>query len=375
VLRSLHALLYHYLPALFVIGHDVRRLTWEGGVRGTVKGDVAKRVLESCLALQVHLLGDWDARTEYCRTLAVALLGWQPYMTQLPGCAFVEEACEAMLSRMVGRCRANRNLQTVDDMQRLFVTLPQAQAEAAATTGGVQESLVLLLGGRVHGILASPDTLPYARVTGARTAHWEAAYPADATLPVAPLDADLDRSLVTVLQSALVSLTGPSTYTPEVMAVADATIPAQTSDQVTVDRQAAMQRIRQWATERRNRQREERQTASQGAGSQRVGRVAVGSDQAPAAVGGTARTDQHTGVVTAVEQATSSGALEGGSEPSNGGSLYEPPDDDGQFSEGYQSFGDTDSLGSIGELVEGVEADWTSLANEDWDGMVVDEGV
>ena len=124
VLRSLHALLYHYLPALFVIGHDVRRLTWEGGVRGTVKGDVAKRVLESCLALQVHLLGDWDARTEYCRTLAVALLGWQPYMTQLPGCAFVEEACEAMLPRMVGRCRANRNLQTFNDMQRLFVTLP-----------------------------------------------------------------------------------------------------------------------------------------------------------------------------------------------------------------------------------------------------------
>ena len=41
----------------------------------------------------------------------------------------------------------------------------------------------------------------------------------------------------------------------------------------------------------------------------------------------------------------------------------------------YQSFGDTDSLGSIGELVEGVEADWTSLANKDWDGMVVDEGV
>ena len=53
VLQSLHALLYHYLPALFVIGHDVRRLTWEGGVGGgSVKGDVAKRVLEYCLALQ-----------------------------------------------------------------------------------------------------------------------------------------------------------------------------------------------------------------------------------------------------------------------------------------------------------------------------------
>ena len=38
-------------------------------------------------------------------------------------------------------------------------------------------------------------------------------------------------------------------------------------------------------------------------------------------------------------------------------SLYEPPLD-GEYSAGYHSFGDTDSLGSAGELVEGRQADW-----------------
>ena len=63
MLGSLWALLYQYLPALFVIGHDVRRLTWEGGVGGDVRGDLARRILENCLVLQVHLLDDWDTRT------------------------------------------------------------------------------------------------------------------------------------------------------------------------------------------------------------------------------------------------------------------------------------------------------------------------
>ena len=43
LLQGLHDLLfYYYLPALLVQGHDVRELTWEGGVNGTVKGDVAR---------------------------------------------------------------------------------------------------------------------------------------------------------------------------------------------------------------------------------------------------------------------------------------------------------------------------------------------
>ena len=74
LLQGLHDLLFYYLPALLVQGHDVRQLTWEGGVNGTVKGDVARRVLLRSLALQVHLLDDWECRAEYTRTLSVALM-------------------------------------------------------------------------------------------------------------------------------------------------------------------------------------------------------------------------------------------------------------------------------------------------------------
>jgi hypothetical protein len=59
-------------------------------------------------------------------------------------------------------------------------------------------------------------------------------------------------------------------------------------------------------------------------------------------------------------------------EDSDTGSLYFPPEDDDQFSQGYQSFGDTDSLGTVGELVEGEAADWNELDSNLWDDLLPD---
>ena len=53
-------------------------------------------------------------------------------------------------------------------------------------------------------------------------------------------------------------------------------------------------------------------------------------------------------------------------EGSEDASLYEPPAEDEPFSEGYHSFGDTDSLGSAGNLVTGVQANWSTLQDEGW---------
>ena len=105
LLQGLHDLLYFYVPALFALGRDVRELTWEGGLGGTVKGLLAKRMLQKALAVQIDLLQDWECQAEYTKTLCVAILSWQPYFSALPGCCFVEEACEALLSRMVARRR------------------------------------------------------------------------------------------------------------------------------------------------------------------------------------------------------------------------------------------------------------------------------
>ena len=124
-----------YMASVFILGHDVRGLTWQGGMSGTVKGDIARRVLMRSLALQVHLLSDWECKAEYTRTLSIALLQWQPWMTGLPGCCFAEESCETLLSRMVGHCRANTNLMDFGDILNLYVTLPLPAREPGSPRG------------------------------------------------------------------------------------------------------------------------------------------------------------------------------------------------------------------------------------------------
>jgi hypothetical protein len=250
------------VPALFVLGHDVRRLTWEGGVTGTVKGDVARTVLQRSLALQVHLLGDWECRAEYTRTLSVALLQWQPWMTTLPGCCFVEESCEALLSRMVGRCRANRTLVDFDDILRLFVTLPAPGADPRGTTGAVRQPLVTLFLRRLQRVLANPDSQPYAALLSAKEAQWQALLPASFALPQAPPPATEGRDLNTVLRGALVSLSAAAPVTDDVRAFAAANFPTMHDENALAGRQGAHQRLRAWAAERRDHQRQARSTAS-----------------------------------------------------------------------------------------------------------------
>ena len=46
------------------------------------------------------------------------------------------------------------------------------------------------------------------------------------------------------------------------------------------------------------------------------------------------------------------------------GSLYEPPPTDEAASAGYESFGDTDSLGSAGELLGDRDGQWGTLEDE-----------
>ena len=72
----------------------MRSCTWEGRARGT--GEKAKHVLEEVFFTLIHLLSDTQAKNEYIRTIAVALLTWAPFMSSLPGVYFAEESCEAL---------------------------------------------------------------------------------------------------------------------------------------------------------------------------------------------------------------------------------------------------------------------------------------
>ena len=344
------ALLSFYVPALFIIGHNVRTLYWEGGVSGTVKGTLARTVLQQCLGVHVHLQQDWDCKAEYSRTLSVALLSWQPYHSGLPGCCFVEEACEALLSRMVARRRSNQHVVSMEDMLRLYVTLPVPKKIAPGTRGALRRPLVEVMLGRLRNLLRAPGDQPYARVTSAKEAHWEPTLPGTCGMPDVLTQQAARTSLATVLQSALVTLAAGTTATGSLQAAAAATF-AQVGQQEQDSRRVAMQRVQQWAAERHQRAARSRQDANASQGSQRQRR----RTQAP-------RADVST------SSAAATGAQPGPTEPvivdtapsqpdSQEDSLYEPPSD-GEYSAGYHSFGDTDSLGSAGDLVEGRQADW-----------------
>ena len=132
-LNGFLVLLNVYCPMLLAIGNSVRNCTWDG--RKEAKGKEARQVLQDCLVLLVNLLGDTRGRVEYVRTLCVALLGWSKWMDSLPGCCFQEENCEALLSRMAGRCRAHTTFSSIESVNDLFVTLPPTQRKLKSTRG------------------------------------------------------------------------------------------------------------------------------------------------------------------------------------------------------------------------------------------------
>ena len=344
-MRGVQALLDYYVPALFVLGHDVRELTWQGRAGGTVKGNVARRVLQRSLLLQVHLLQDWECRAEYSRTLSIALLQWQPWMSSLPGCCFVEESCEALLSRMVGRCRANTNLTDVEDILRLFVTLPLPVAEPKGTTGCIRQQLVSLLRSRMERILQDADSQPFAEVLSAREARWKAAMPGNLRLPTPPSGDRESASLHNVMRGALVSLTAPARVTDDVRTFMDTHVPLVQSDTEKATREGALARVRSWGAERRQRQRDARQSVADVLGSQDMGRDLQQQDM------------MFDDVDASRARAPDLGSAPVADEPqlaqgSRDASQYEAPDEAVVFSEGYHSYGDTDSLGSAGLLVD-----------------------
>ena len=368
MLQGLHNLLYFYLPALFTLGYKVRKLAWEGRAGGTVRGDLAREVLEQCLALHIQLLGDWECKAEYTRTLSVALLCWQPMYSGLPGCCFVEEACEAMLSRMVGRCRANYQLSSYMDVLRLFVTLPPPSGSAPATRGALRQPLVFLFTRRVQRILAQPGQQPFAHVQSAREAVWQSTYPTDFNFPSVLRGPPAVARIEAVMQKALRSLTGRGPVPPELKSFADANIPKVHQQREAASRQFAQTRVRQWLQHSQPGQSDPDAASSSTTVNSAAHRAVAHSAPTAAPQGPAAAQAPLTTLNLATE--TPPLSLEaaqpdtGSPASSEAGSLYEPPPTADAVSAGYESFGDTDSLGSAGELVGEGAAQWRTLEDE-----------
>ena len=338
-LTALHALLTFYAPALLVIGVDVRQLTWMGGVGGSVKGDVAKRVIENCLALQLHVTQDWGARAEYIRSMAIALLSWTTWHSKAPGCCFSEEPCEALLSRMVGRIRHHRQLSTFDDLLHLFVTLPPAASEARPTSGGLRQEMVLTMAFRVMRLVREAGVLPYARLTGAKKGVWDAVMPDVNTMPTIPDRAALQRSLVPVLERALTTFMRAVRLPAATVAEADICLPIR----------------------------------GQPAGGHTADTGDSGGDSVPSDAGNDMADDRDGDADEDRADARSLGMA------SDGGSLYNPPETvDGEeqsaactsdwgSSEGCNDWdvASDGTFGSLGEVVTGAQSEWLALTGMD----------
>ena len=252
VLLGLHHLLCFWLPAVFSVGHKVRRCTWEGRPGGTVRGDTAKLVLQQCLGLMMQLQADWECKEEYTRSLSVALLSWQPWHSSLPGCAFVEESTEAMLStasRQMSRQRSLSGFQAAFDM---FVTLPLPSGDPHDLKVGFKWKLVGVYRRRLRRLVDST-----ARVIEL-TAVWDASnnatwVPGKSSTRVPEPPVDLGQDEVTrVLKGALVTLMNPGTLEAPVMDWLRDNVEPVTGDALRV-RRLVYARVQSWRTERADR--------------------------------------------------------------------------------------------------------------------------
>lgn len=332
MLQGLHDLLYWHLPPVFIMGHMVRRLSWEGRPGEGATGEVAQRLLCYCLLVQTQLQSDWDCKLEYTGTISMALLSWQPWVSALPGCCFVEEACEALLSRMAHRCRTHRHLTGFDSTQELFVSLPTASDEPHQQKGNVRRELVQLMVARLQGILHNSGTLKFARYRSIKESVWEAEFPEDWTFPGIPVALDAS-AFIPVLRSAAASVAGACEVSPLTATALQELVPAVLDGDEARRRQGELSKCAVWARERAGRRRTSRPKPS--AAPVHPGDVATSS--------------------SAITSATSLAVLvvdtSAGDDGEDDGSLYEPPPTVDGAEDDDQSFGDTDLLGSVGDLV------------------------
>ena len=114
-------LLYGHIPALFIIGLQVRDCHW------SPKGEqhVAGPLLSRCLHVLVRLTLGYEDKVEYVRTLVARLL-WSQWFARLPGVAHSEEPCEALLSYVVHLMAQHTGNCTWQQVHDLFILPPVA---------------------------------------------------------------------------------------------------------------------------------------------------------------------------------------------------------------------------------------------------------
>ena len=121
-MQGLVTLLYGYIPALFIIGSQVRDCHWSAQGEQHAAGPLLSR----CLHVLLRLTLGYEDKVEYVRTIVVARLLWSQWFARLPGVAHSEEPCEALLSRVVHLMAQHPGNCTLQQVHDLFILTPVA---------------------------------------------------------------------------------------------------------------------------------------------------------------------------------------------------------------------------------------------------------
>ena len=259
---------------------------------------------------------------------------------------------------MASRCDQNRHVTTYDDLLSLFITLPTPEATAAATGGGVKQSLVYMVIRRVRRLLRRPTAIPFPSLTSAAKGHWLAEIPEDVTFPDQPNRDASGFAIEGVLARSLFTLSTGAQPSEEVRAVADTLIPPRTSARDRAVLEEAVRLITLSAGEPavQPRPKPHRAATNQARTTRQHHTGTPLGAAAQQAVSSTTPSQQPPAAPQAAPQSLDQVEVD-----SEGGSLYYPPELDEVASDSGHSFGDTDSLGSVGQLVYDDAGDWTTL--------------
>ena len=233
-IEGIQTLVDYYCPALLVIGTGVRSCTWEG--RTPDGGKVAKEVLQQCLVLLIHLFNDNAAKVEYVRTLSTALLAWQKWMDKLPGCCFVEESCEALLSRMAARCRGNSTISSFEGVSDLFLTLPPPSSARKQTRNTVRNGLLQLIWVRCRRAISRGSSLHFVEWSS-KGSQFQSTMPPGFAFP-RPLHSMTKDEVIPAMQNSIRCLRAKAKLSDEVLEFISDNLPRAPPDQTEAESRA-----------------------------------------------------------------------------------------------------------------------------------------
>jgi hypothetical protein len=180
LLQQLLPLLQFFNPVCFLLGWMVRRCYWE--CREPYSGHIARQLLLCAYNVLLQLHHGRERRSEYLRSMSIALTSWTAWHDSLPACAFVEECNEALLSRLSHVCTRNPSAATADEVNDLFVLLRVNSGRLHdASEQLVRQSLVDTVDRNLRWLSQTdPNLLTFVPWTSAKTCRgagqWDVAY-------------------------------------------------------------------------------------------------------------------------------------------------------------------------------------------------------